>query len=107
MIKIAPRSQVKYRPVVEDRVAVFKEIRQGLDDGTLTFGGAILQLRKRVTGLNQADFARMCKLSLRSLRMLEQDEGNPTVATLDSIFKPFGMQVGIVQRRPRYSSGSA
>ncbi|WP_240931609.1 helix-turn-helix domain-containing protein [Azotobacter chroococcum] len=53
-------------------------------------------MRLRVTGLNQTDFARMCKLSLRTLRQLEQDAGNPTVAKLDSVFRLFGMRVGIV-----------
>lgn len=43
----------------------------------------------------------MCKLSLRTLRQLEQDTGNPTVATLDSVFRLFGMRVGVVAVRRR------
>ncbi|MFC0710265.1 helix-turn-helix domain-containing protein [Azorhizophilus paspali] len=85
----------------EDRGAVLDEIRRQLADGTLSFGAAIRQLRLRVTGLNQTDFARMCKLSLRTLRQLEQDAGNPTVATLDSVFRLFGMRVGVVAVRRR------
>lgn len=65
----------------------------------MTFGEAIRQLRIKVTGLSQTNFARMCKLSLRTVRLLEQDEGNPTVETLNSVFKLFGMQVGIVPVR--------
>jgi len=38
---------------------------------------------------------------LRALRQLELDESNPTVQTLNSVFNPFGMQVGIVPKTPR------
>ncbi len=64
-------------------------------------GAAVRRLRKEVTGLQQARFAQMCKLSVRALRQLELDEGNPTVQTLNSVFNPFGMQVGIVPKVPR------
>ncbi|MFC2971137.1 helix-turn-helix domain-containing protein [Azotobacter bryophylli] len=90
----------------EDRGAVLDDIRQQLADGTLSFGGAIRQLRLRVTGLNQTDFARMCKLSLRTLRQLEQDAGNPTVATLDSVLRLFGMRVGVVAVKRREVGGT-
>ncbi len=86
---------------IDARKAVLEEVRQGLKDGATTFGEAIRQLRTKVTGLSQADFARACKLSLRTVRQLEQDEGNPTVATLNSVFRPFGMRVGIVNS-PRF-----
>lgn len=85
--------------VLEERQLVLDEIKQGLGDSSLSFGQAIRQLRQRVTGLNQTDFARMCKLSLRTLRQLEQDASNPTLETLNSVFRPFGMQVGIVPWR--------
>ena len=48
-------------------------------------GAAVRRLRKEVTGLQQARFAQMCKLSVRALRQLELDEGNPTVQTLSLI----------------------
>jgi transcriptional regulator with XRE-family HTH domain len=48
----------------------------------------------------QGVFAAMCKISIRTLRRLELGESNPTVQTLNAIFKPFGMQIGII-RRPR------
>lgn len=86
---------------IDARKAVLDEVRQGLKEGTITFGEAIRQLRTKVTGLSQADFARACKLSLRTVRQLEQDDGNPTVATLNSVFRPFGMRVGILHR-PRF-----
>jgi transcriptional regulator with XRE-family HTH domain len=84
---------------MQDRQTVIEDIRQQLADGTMTLGEAIRRLRTQVTGLNQANFAMMCKLSMRTVRLLEQDVANPTVETLNSVFKLFGMQVGIVPLR--------
>ena len=82
-----------------DRQAVLLELREQLAEGHISLGQAIRQLRTKVTGLNQTNFARMCNLSPRHLRQLEQDAANPTVETLNVIFRPFGMQVGIVPIR--------
>ena len=84
-----------------ERNRVLNELQQQLASGEITMGAAVRRLRKEVTGLQQARFAQMCKLSLRALRQLELDESNPTVQTLNSVFNPFGMQVGIVPKAPR------
>lgn len=68
-----------------------------LSAGTLTHGQAIRMLRKEVTGLDQVRFAKMCKISTRTLRNLEGDEGNPTIGSLNAVFKPFGFQMGVVR----------
>lgn len=83
-----------------ERNRILNELQQQLGSGEITIGGAVRRLRKEVTGLQQARFAQMCKLSLRALRQLELDESNPTVQTLNSVFNPFGMQVGIVPKTP-------
>ena len=84
-----------------ERNRILNELQQQLASGEITIGGAVRRLRKEVTGLQQARFAQMCKLSLRASRQLELDESNPTVQTLNSVFNPFGMQVGIVPKTPR------
>ncbi len=84
-----------------ERNRVLNELQQQLASGEITIGAAVRRLRKEVTGLQQARFAQMCKLSLRALRQLELDESNPIVQTLNSVFNPFGMQVGIVPKAPR------
>lgn len=84
-----------------ERNRILNELQQQLASGEITVGAAVRRLRKEVTGLQQARFAQMCKLSLRTLRQLELDESNPTVQTLNSVFNPFGMQVGIVPKAPR------
>lgn len=83
-----------------EREALLNEIRDKLGTGELSTGQAVRRLRKEVTGLQQERFAALCRISARALRQLEQDDGNPTVQTLNSVFNPFGMQVGIV-KKPR------
>ncbi|TDQ40155.1 helix-turn-helix domain-containing protein [Thiopseudomonas denitrificans] len=82
---------------IDQRKQLLDEIARLQASGELTFGQATLRLRKEITGLQQERFARMCKISLRSLRQLEQDEGNPTLATLNAVFGLFGMRIGLVR----------
>jgi len=82
-----------------ERQALLAEVQEQLLSGATSIGAAVRRLRSEVTGLRQEQFARMCKVSLRTLRQLELDEGNPTLQTLNAVFNRFGMQVGIVPLR--------
>ncbi|MCY1395848.1 hypothetical protein D3C76_703320 [compost metagenome] len=84
---------------IKQRQAILDEVQAGLMTGDLSIGNAVKRLRTEVTGLKQEPFARMCKISLRTLRQLEQDDGNPTLQTLNGVFRLFGMRVGIVPQR--------
>jgi DNA-binding XRE family transcriptional regulator len=84
---------------IRQRGILLDELRDQLTAGTISIGGAVKRLRTDVTGLRQEQFAAMCKISLRTLRQIEQDDGNPTFQTLNAVFRPFGMQVGIVPLR--------
>jgi DNA-binding XRE family transcriptional regulator len=81
---------------ISQRGVILGELREQLIAGTISIGNAVKRLRTEVTGLRQEQFASMCKISLRTLRQIEQDEGNPTIQTLNAVFRPFGMRVGIV-----------
>lgn len=91
---------------IRQRGIILDELRGQLLDGTVSMGAAVKRLRTEITGLRQEQFARMCKISLRTLRQIEQGEGNPTVQTLNAVFRPFGMQVGIIPLRPRPAATS-
>lgn len=84
---------------IQQRQALLSDIQEQLLAGSLSIGNAAKRLRREVTGLRQEQFARMCKISLRTLRQLEQDDGNPTLQTLNGVFNRFGMRVGIVPMR--------
>lgn len=91
---------------IRQRGIILDELRGQLLDGAVSMGAAVKRLRTEITGLRQEQFARMCKISLRTLRQIEQDQGNPTVQTLNAVFRPFGMQVGIIPLRPRPAATS-
>ncbi len=85
-----------------ERQHYLQELREQLAEGQVSIGEAVCRLRKDVTGLRQDQFARMCKISLRALRQIEHDEGNPTLQTLNSIFNLFGMQMGVIKYVAQY-----
>lgn len=83
-----------------DRQVLLAQLQAELLDGRTGIGAAVRRLRTELTGLRQDQFARMCRISLNTLQQLEHDQGNPTVRTLNAVFAPFGMRVGIVPRKP-------
>ena len=84
---------------MDTRALLIQGIEQGLAQGTLQIGEAVRRLRVEVTGLHQSQFARMCKISVRTLVHIEHGEGNQTLKSLNAVFRPFGLQMGVRVRR--------
>lgn len=84
---------------LSQRAQVIESIEQGLSDGSLEIGDAVRRLRTEVTGLHQSQFAQMCKISVRTLVHIEHGEGNQTLKLLNAVFRPFGLQMGVVKVR--------
>lgn len=80
----------------ELRKQLIEEIIQLHTEGELSLGMAIRRLRLEVTGFDQATFAQMCGMSTRALYQLETDKGNPTLSTIDSILRKFGLRMGLM-----------
>jgi DNA-binding XRE family transcriptional regulator len=80
----------------ELRKQLIEEIIQLHTDGELTLGMAIRRLRLEVTGFDQETFAQICGMSTRALYQLETDKGNPTLSTVDSILRKFGLRMGLM-----------
>jgi DNA-binding XRE family transcriptional regulator len=47
------------------------------------------------------EYARLSGVSARAIHEIENGLGNPTLATLEKLLKPFGMTVGAVQTAPQ------
>lgn len=88
---------------IEERTLLIDSIQAGLADGTLQIAEAVRRLRTEVTGLHQSQFAKMCKISVRTLVHIEHGEGNQTLKSLNAVFRPFGMQMGVVKLRRQWS----
>ena len=84
---------------IDQRARVIESIEQGLTNGSLEIGDAVRRLRTEVTGLHQSQFARMCKISVRTLVHIEHGEGNQTLKSLNAVFRPFGLKMGVVRVR--------
>lgn len=85
---------------IDVRQAKIQSIEDDLAQGKITLGEAVKRFRVDVTQLQQTQYARMCKISVRTLIQIEHDDGNPTLKSLNAVFKPFGLQMGVV-RLPR------
>ena len=85
---------------LEKRKAYIQAVADEVAQGKLTLGGAVKRLRRNLLGMNQDRFAMACKISKRCLSKLEVDSGNPTLATLEAVFKKFGLQISIAHLNP-------
>lgn len=84
---------------IDARMLLIDSVQQGIADGSLQIGEAVRRLRVEGAGMLQTQYARMCKISVRTLIQIEQGEGNPTMKSLNAVFKPFGLQMGVVRRQ--------
>lgn len=85
---------------LEERKAYIQGVADEVARGKLTLGGAVKRLRENVLGVSQERFAIACKISKRALSQLEVDRGNPTIATLDAVFKKFGLIISLAHLNP-------
>lgn len=91
----------------EQRKQLIEEIIQLHTEGEITLGMAVRRLRLEVTGFDQETFAKMCGMSTRALYQLETDKGNPTLSTVDSILRKFGLRMGLTKAIASYTRPSA
>ena len=90
-----------------ERKQLIDEIIELQSVGEITLGMAVRRLRLEVTGFDQETFAQMCGMSTRALYQLETDKGNPTLSTVDSILRKFGLRMGIMAATVRQRMPSA
>ncbi|MCU1762776.1 transcriptional regulator [Pseudomonas sp. 14P_8.1_Bac3] len=72
---------------IDARALLIESIQEGLAQGTLEIGEAVRRLRVEVTGL------------VRTLVHIEHGEGNQTLKSLNAVFRPFGLKMGVVRIR--------
>lgn len=85
---------------LKERKAYIQAVAEEVGQGKLSLGGAAKRLREHVLGISQERFAIACKTSKRTLSQLEADNGNPTIATLDAVFKKFGLTISLAHLSP-------
>lgn len=66
-----------------------------------TIIGEKLRLRREILGLLQQDLSDISGVSIRTLQMVEQGKGNPSLETLLRIVDVLGLQLEIIVKPPR------
>jgi len=79
-----------------ERQAVLHAAIRDLLLGKMTQGQTLKKLRIEVLGLNQDAYAELTGVSRKTVSDVENDKGNYSSEIVNKIFKPFGLQTGIV-----------
>lgn len=91
------------KPTPDEQNALRRAFYERLERGDFTIPEAIKAMRE-MTGLTQAEFAAHRGVSRRVIQDIERGTGNPTVESLDSVAKLFGLRVGFVRIRRNEAS---
>lgn len=79
-----------------DRQAVIHAIIHDIMLGAISQGEALKKLRVEVLGLRQNEYARLVDVSRKTLSDVENDKGNYSAEIINKIYKPFGLETGLV-----------
>ena len=82
------------------RKAIINSVMTKLLFSDITQGDALIQLRIQVLGFNQEKYAKLVNVSRKKLSDIENNRSNPSVEVLNKVFKPFGLNVGLVPISP-------
>jgi transcriptional regulator with XRE-family HTH domain len=82
------------------RLEFLQATQRMLTRGDVTMGQALRVLRAAFLRLDRGRFAQVVGVSRRELAKIESDQANSTISTLDRVFRPFGLRVGLVPREP-------
>ena len=63
-------------------------------------GDALRILRRDVLGLSQEAYAKLVGISRRTLSDLERNRANITLDTMNRVYRPLGLRVGLLPRQP-------
>ena len=81
------------KPTSKEMARMKEELYISLAGGHIGIRDATRQMRK-ILGMNQKEYAqKVANISPRILSEFENGSGNPTLATLEKIAVPFGLQV--------------
>lgn len=85
-------------PTRDEQNALRRAFYERIARGDMTIAETMKAMRE-MTGLTQAEFAAHRGVSRRVIQDIERGTGNPTVESLNSIAKLFGLRVGFVPLR--------
>ncbi len=63
----------------------------------------VLRRMRFVAKLSQAEYAKLCGVSLGTLSKIEAGAGDPSLGTLQKLLQPFGFTIGVVRNPAAWS----
>jgi DNA-binding XRE family transcriptional regulator len=87
-LKISTRKQL--------RTQLFEDV----NNGTISLNEA-LKIARKVLNKNQAEYANLVGVSKKVIADFEVNKGNPTLATINKLFSPVGLVVGLKNRNQK------
>lgn len=84
----------------DEREAKLVEVVRQLLAEEINEGDALRILRRDVLGLSQDAYAKLVGISRRTLSDLERNRANITLDTMNRVYRPLGLRVGLLPRQP-------
>ena len=82
------------------RIEISERVEHTMQAGEISIGQAIQVLRQNVAQLTQAEYAKLCGVSQRTLAAVESNQANPSIDTLNQLLKLFGLKLGLSRLHP-------
>ncbi|MGE0633465.1 MAG: helix-turn-helix domain-containing protein [Pseudobdellovibrionaceae bacterium] len=79
---------------LEARNKMRKELFDSINNKDIEISSALVKMRA-VLNLSQQDFSKLVGISKKIISDIELNKGNPRVQTLNKIFAPLGLEVGL------------
>ncbi|CAH6636851.1 helix-turn-helix transcriptional regulator [Pseudocitrobacter vendiensis] len=84
-----------------ERNALMNAISLQLLMGNITQGEALKRMRINLVGMKQDAYARLVGVSRKTISDIENNKINNSIETLNKVFKPFGLQLGLIPTSPQ------
>lgn len=82
-----------------ERESALIKLLQDAIQNDFTHGKLLRKIRKEVLGFSQERYASLAGISRRTLSDVELDKESITLTTLNRVFKPLGLKLGLLPRQ--------
>lgn len=87
----------RYAPMSPgDEMMLRRELLGGLADNPAEPIPAVIRKVRTTLRLTIPEYAKLCGVSARTLQDIERKQSSPTLATVNKLLRPLGLQVGVV-----------
>lgn len=74
------------------------ELERKIEAGEITLGQAILQIRTRHFDFTQAEFARLCRVSEKTVRDIEKGNTDPRLSIVERMLNMGGLSLSVYRK---------